>query len=391
MGIDHLPSAALLLIDDAPRTPIFNTDPIALHLRRARLANIGHAIVYVPRLSPALLTITEALRGEGMTIDLARNIAEVADYVHPDDVVLLLAPSTIVSAGELAKLASHASPALLCVSDEPANAAYELIDPTARWSGYARLDGAMLRQTAVALGDWDFASTLLRRAVQDGATRIMLDPEAAGAALLPISDVANARAAARRLVASARGEPDGCGDYWVSLPCARWVVHRATDVGRLHWLQTGSAIVAGGALASAAMGSVAASLLLIVTLTIVASAGRIASAIGAASASVGGWLRHVRAAAPSLVILATGVTLMGRSAQWGYGILAVVIIGTLLLRRRLPGDTAAFVSSQADDCSIALILAAGVAADVPALAMLACAVHSALSLARVVQRGLARP
>ena len=61
---------------------------------------------------------------------------------------------------------------MLTVPDDADHAGFERIDAAVRWGGLLLIDGARLRRTAARLGEWDLESTLLRRAVQDGAARI---------------------------------------------------------------------------------------------------------------------------------------------------------------------------------------------------------------------------
>ena len=56
--------------------------------------------------------------------------------------------------------------------DDEQHEAYERIDAGSRWAGVAMVDANLLGSTAAMLGDWDLQSTLLRRAIQEGAVRI---------------------------------------------------------------------------------------------------------------------------------------------------------------------------------------------------------------------------
>ena len=56
--------------------------------------------------------------------------------------------------------------------DDEQHQAYERIDAGSRWAGVAMADARLLGSTAAMLGDWDLQSTLLRRAIQEGAPRI---------------------------------------------------------------------------------------------------------------------------------------------------------------------------------------------------------------------------
>ena len=53
-----------------------------------------------------------------------------------------------------------------------AHETFERIDAQSRWAGVALVDAHLLGSTAAMLGDWDLQSTLLRRALQEGALRL---------------------------------------------------------------------------------------------------------------------------------------------------------------------------------------------------------------------------
>ena len=74
-------------------------------------------------------------------------------------------------------LAEEVEPAIATVGDDEAHESFERIDAETRWAGVAVIDSQLLSSTARMLGDWDLQSTLLRRAIQDGARRIAFTPD----------------------------------------------------------------------------------------------------------------------------------------------------------------------------------------------------------------------
>jgi hypothetical protein len=79
-------------------------------------------------------------------------------------------PSDLVAA-----IAAEPEPALATVPDDEPHEMFERIDAQSRWAGVALVDAKLLGSTAAMLGDWDLQSTLLRRAVQEGALRLRAD------------------------------------------------------------------------------------------------------------------------------------------------------------------------------------------------------------------------
>ena len=111
---------------------------------------------------------------------------------------------------------------MLTVPDGAYGELYERIDGESRWAGLAAIDGAMLRETAPMLRDWDLQSTLLRRALQGGARH--LAAEGPVAILDGGDDLAELE---RRIIASALESRGG----WAIAPAGagRARLHPAAD------------------------------------------------------------------------------------------------------------------------------------------------------------------
>ena len=76
---------------------------------------------------------------------------------------------------------------MLTVPDGAFGEPYERIDAGSRWAGLAAIDGAMLRETAGLLRDWDLQSTLFRRALQAGARHVPAEGRWRSSTPAPIS------------------------------------------------------------------------------------------------------------------------------------------------------------------------------------------------------------
>ncbi len=373
---------------------LLGADPVEFQLRRAQAAGVGHAVIYVERVTSTLLAAVDRLRGEGLSVDLARTVADAAEMIHPDEGVLMIAPDLVISPARMAALVAHDEPVLLCVRDEPANDRFERIDPTTRWTGFARIDGGLLRRTAAMVGDWDFASTLMRRAVQEGAERMTLTPEEAGADLIVLDGVAAAQVAGRRLVASSRVDSAGWATRWLLAPIARLMARIAGDLG----IEAQSVTVAGFcffaiATVSALAGWIVASLLVFLIGQACDLSGSIGTQTGAGTRR---WERYrfpARALAAAIVVLAMGTTLTLRTMQWGCVVLALVIIGATWLAAPLARDDARMAAWRSDPSGHAIIGIVGFTVGAPILALAISAAHAAFSLGwglRKALSGLAR-
>ena len=387
-----MPLAALLIAGETAGPRVLGADIIEFQLRRARSVGVAHAVIYAERVTSSLLATVDVLRGDGLSIDIARTVADVAELIHPDETVLMIAPDVIVSPERLAMVAASDEPVLLCVRDEPANDRYELIDPTARWTGVARIDGGLLRRTAAMVGDWDLGSTLMRRAVQEGAARMTLTPEEAGLELIVIDSAGSAQGAGRRIVASSTVESGGWGTHWVITSVARTLGRVAGDLGiQAHWVTIAGFGFCGVAAVCALAGWIVASLFALLLGLASDAAGAIGTRAGAGTLRWDKYRFPARASAAMIVVLAMGVTLTLRSAQWGCIVLAVVIIGATWLAAPIGRDDARMAKWRSDPAGHAIIGIMGFIVGSPIAALAICAVHAAASLGWAVRRALARP
>jgi hypothetical protein len=150
--------------------------------RQARLAASAGAdpiVLVVERVPADLIAAIDRLRGQGLNMVVARNAAEAAEAVHPEDRLLVMADGLVLAESHIDRLLALGGLALLTVPDRRVDDRFERIDADSRWAGLALLDGALLKHTAEMLRDWDLQSTLLRRAVQSGARQIALRGEPA--------------------------------------------------------------------------------------------------------------------------------------------------------------------------------------------------------------------
>ena len=175
--------------------------------RQARLAYAAGAariVVLVERMPPDLAAALDRLRRERVPIEVARGAEEAAALIDPDDRLLLIADGAIADGSQLRRLVGEEDAVVLTVPDTLFGELYERIDGSARWSGLALSDGAMLRDTASMLRDWDLQSTLLRRVLQAGARHL-----AADAPVAIVDSIDDLAAAERQVLEGARATEGG--------------------------------------------------------------------------------------------------------------------------------------------------------------------------------------
>jgi hypothetical protein len=152
--------------------PLAGRTVIERQARLAAAAGAAPVILFVERLPAALSAAIERLRRDRLPIEIVRSPEEAAEAVDAYDRILLIADGAIVGRSQLARLAEAEGAAVLTVPDASHGELYERIDAEARWAGAAAIDGALLRETAGMLRDWDLQSTLLRRTLQAGAEHL---------------------------------------------------------------------------------------------------------------------------------------------------------------------------------------------------------------------------
>jgi len=155
--------------------PLAGRTVIERQVRLAAAAGASPIIVFVERMPAALSAAIERLRRDRVPVQLVRSPEEAAEAVDAYDRILLIADGAIAGRSQLARLADEEGAAVLTVPDGSHGELYERIDATSRWAGVAAIDGALLRETAAMLRDWDLQSTLLRRTLQAGARHLVAE------------------------------------------------------------------------------------------------------------------------------------------------------------------------------------------------------------------------
>lgn len=183
--------------------PLAGRTLLEYQVRCAAAAGAAPIVVMVERLPIALNEAIERLRGEGLPVIAVSDGNEAASRFEAGSLILLIADGLAPDFGLLTRLVEHAEPAVGLVPDDEEHARFERVDATSRWAGAALVDAHLLGSTAAMLGDWDLQSTLLRRAVQEGAIRVAAGEAGSGALLVERpEDLANFE---RRLLVATRG------------------------------------------------------------------------------------------------------------------------------------------------------------------------------------------
>ena len=186
--------------------PLAGMSVVEHQARRAVEAGAGRVLLLIDEGPAELLEAIGRLRHDGIQTGMAQGIDQVADAIAQDEIVLLIAEACLPEVGLLRAMVTAHVPVLAVLPDTPEHAQFERIDADQRWAGVALLDGRRVGETAAMIGTWDPVSTLMRRAVQEGAGRIpaarapILTTDAAALALAEQAILSGARKPADDLI-----------------------------------------------------------------------------------------------------------------------------------------------------------------------------------------------
>jgi hypothetical protein len=365
----------ILAAESDEPTVLLGINALEFQMRRAMLAGARHIVLMVQRLPASLLAAADALRREGVSVDIARKVGDAVDFVHPDDNVLLMPPRLFMPEGDVAQLCEQQGAGLLCIPRDARWPWLETVDATSCWTGCAVFNGTMLRDTAAMVGDWDLGSVLLRRLVQGNAAVTMI----AGETLLPLAPQSAATLLGRRLIAEAAEQPHGAGEVAMVAPAGRMIAQVAGESGvRAPWLDRAALILCACGLGAAVGGWMVASLLLTLVAVIMAAAAKgLHRAIGTPPDRLQ-LLPRLILATIAIVLAFAGIILTQVTGQWGCSVLAFVVIATLAEMTFASGGIGQRWT--ADSAAALAILAVGTIIGLPVAALGVVALYATVSL-----------
>ena len=189
--------------------------------RQARLAAAAGAtpvVILVERLPAELVAAIDRMRSEGVSAIVARSVEDAAEAVRAEDGLLVFADGLLAEDSHVSRFAGTRAPAVLTLPENGLDDRFERIDADTRWAGLALLDGDLLRRTAARLQDWDLQSTLLRRAVQEGARQVAVRGDASDAPVVIAQRAADLAAAHARIVSGAGTARDDWASRYLLAP-----------------------------------------------------------------------------------------------------------------------------------------------------------------------------
>jgi hypothetical protein len=184
--------------------PLAGRTLVEYQVRCASAAGAAPIVVVVERVPQALQDTFERLRLDGIGVFPVSDVGEAVSRFEAGSMILLIGDGIAPPVNLVASFTKEAEPTVATVADDEQHENFERIDAESRWAGVAVVDARLLGSTAAMLGDWDLQSTLLRRAIQEGARRVPV-AELGGEPLL--ADSADALTDFQRyLVQASRGD-----------------------------------------------------------------------------------------------------------------------------------------------------------------------------------------
>ena len=360
--------------------PIAGQTLIEYQVRLARHAGAAHIVVLVDHMPSALVAAFDRLRADAIDIDIARDARDAADRIHPDENLLVMASGAVAAREIIASIAASPTPVLLTVTDVAGHHHFERIDAKARWAGIALIDGKLLRATAAILGDWTLGPTLLRTAVQGGATQLAV---ADGAQVALLSDQGGAQAFSNSL---ARGTPRRDGG-WISRTIINPLARRITPLllaknVPLDLIIALPMVLLGSSLLLAMTGWLSASFAVFLLAGVPAAMAAIMTSIGARDSALLQLFDRLHLPLSCLILLCTGWMLSDGGRIWGVIVLALWAGSLMLLMDRVRVDKAWYADAE----TLALTMFVAIVLGQP-LVGLAVVIGHALAT-RIDERGL---
>lgn len=296
--------------------PLAGRTLLEYQVRCAAAAGATPIIVIVERVPQALQDAFERLRLDSIGVYAVSDIHEALSRFEAGSSIIMIADGIAPPVELVAYMAELAEPAVSIVPDDEQHQAYERIDAGSRWAGVAMVDANLLGSTAAMLGDWDLQSTLLRRAIQDGAVRVHA-ADAGGEPLL-VESAEQLSDFQRVLVQSSRGARTDFTSRYLLAPLEDLATEQLMETSvRPHWLVwAGLALTLGGAFCFSRGWLGAGLVLLVLSLPLDLIAARLAS-LRLKPLPAKMLARNALWPASGLALLAIGLWEMRHGTGWG--------------------------------------------------------------------------
>ena len=218
--------------------PLAGRTLLEYQARCASAAGTAPIVVVVERVPQALHDAFERLRLDGIGVFPVSDVNEAVSRFEAGSSILLIGDGIAPPVDLVTGLVAESEPAVATVRDDELHEIFERIDAESRWAGVAVVDAHLLGSTAAMLGDWDLQSTLLRRAIQEGARRV---PIGAGDEPLLVETAEELVDFQRHLVRTSRGDRNDWTSRFILPPIEDFATQQLMETEvRPQWLVWGA-------------------------------------------------------------------------------------------------------------------------------------------------------
>ncbi|HWI89578.1 MAG TPA: NTP transferase domain-containing protein [Sphingomicrobium sp.] len=246
--------------------PLSGRPLIEYQVRCASAAGTAPIVVVVERVPQALQDAFERLRLDGIGVFPVSDVEEAVSRFEAGATIMLIGDGIAPTAELVAQLADEPEPAVMTVPDDEVHEQYERIDGETRWAGVAVVDARLLGSTAAMLGDWDLQSTLLRRAIQEGARRMPAGEAAAEPILVERPE--DLETFERRLLQGSRGTRTDWVSRYLLPPIEELATEQLVETSvKPVWLMWAALVLSIAAAACCLRGWLGAALVLMIAST----------------------------------------------------------------------------------------------------------------------------
>ena len=296
--------------------PLAGRTLVEYQVRCAAASGAAPVVVVVERVPQALQDAFERLRLDGIGVFPVSDVNEAVSRFEAGSMILLIGDGVAPPVGLVAELAAEPESAVATVPDDEHHEQFERIDGATRWAGVALVDAQLLGSTAAMLGDWDLQSTLLRRAIQEGARRVPISDR--GAEPLLVENADQLADFQRHLVRASRGPRGDFASRYLLPPVEDFATEQLMETPlRPAWLVWAAlALTLGGAFCFTRGWLGAGLVLLVLSTPLDLIAARLA-ALRLKPLPQRMWSRLALWPAGGLALLAIGLWEMRHGTGWG--------------------------------------------------------------------------
>lgn len=176
-------STALLMIDAdeqgdvcAAWFDVAGKSVICRQLMQLKRMGITRFIISINAMNDRIRTFSDEIKDMGIKVEYVQTLHALGDILGKNDQFLMISEAILTNDQTIKLLMTDSRNQILALENSDQYATFELIDLNHRWSGVAKIDGALIVSLEDMPMESDIHSTLLRLALQNGCPLTMVTP-----------------------------------------------------------------------------------------------------------------------------------------------------------------------------------------------------------------------